>query len=250
MFARYRSSFVPLACGLTFMLGAGTAAAHDEGHDSRSKEPRLSLQAAAASEVAQDTVEITLAVELEGADQADIARRLTETLNATLKDARGQAGIEARNGAYHLWSNTDRDGKITAWRGRAEVILKSTDPGAAAALAARLSDRMPISGIAFSLSPKARAAEEKRLLNEAADAFRQRADAAAEAFGFADYRIRRLDLSGSGVVYAQQRPQGMAMRASFASDAAPELEAGTATVTVTVQGEVALLNSDTATPRQ
>lgn len=210
------------------------------------REPRLSLQAAATSEVAQDTVTITLAAELEGADQADVAQRLTAALNATLKDARGHNAITARNGAYRLWPSTDRDGKITAWRGLAEVLLESTDLGAAAELAARLSNKMPISRIAFSLSPEARAKEEKRLLEEAAQAFRQRARDAASAFGFVDYRIRQIELGGSGVEYAQHAPVVGAMRASFAADAAPDLEAGKATVTVTVQGEVALLTTDTA----
>lgn len=241
----------PALWGLAASCAVSAAYAHDGDHERKAREPRLSLQAAAAAEVAQDTVTITLASELEGPDQADVAKRLTEVLNATLKDARGQQGIEARNGAYRLWPNTDRDGKITAWRGLAEVVLESTELGAAAELAAKLSDRMPISRMAFSLSPEARAKEEKRLLEEAAQAFRQRAGDAAQAFGFADYRIRQIDLGGSGVVYAQQAPMAGAMRASFAADqAAPELEAGKATVTVTVQGEVVLLTSDTPATQQ
>lgn len=237
----------PAVWGLAATCMVGAAYGHGAGHERKAREPRLSLQAAAASEVAQDTVTITLAAELEGPNQADVAKRLTEALNATLKEARGQQGIEARNGAYRLWPSTDRDGKITAWRGLAEVELESTEFGPAAELAARLSDRMPISRIAFSLSPEARTEEEKRLLEEAAQAFRQRASDAASAFGFADYRIRQIDLGGSGVVYAQQPQATGALRASFAAaDAAPELEAGKTTVTVTVQGEVVLLTSDTA----
>src|SRR5690606_26551614 len=179
--------------------------------------------------VQQDTVTITLAAELEGADQADVARRLTEQLNQTLEAARGVSDIEARNGAYRLWPNTDRDGKITAWRGRAEVLLESRNLPAAAELAAKLSGHMPISNIEFSLSPEARAAEEQRLLQEAADAFAKRAGDAAKAFGFSGYDIRKIDLGGSGTVYAKQPELAMARGAAFASDAAPpQLEAGTA----------------------
>src|SRR5690606_7672450 len=128
---------------------------------------------------------------------------------------------------------TDRDGKITAWRGRAEVVLESEDLPAASALAAKLAEHMPISNIGFSLSPKARAAEEKRLLDEAADAFSQRATDAAKAFGFSGYTIRKIDLGGSGTVYSKRPEMAMAARASFAGDAAPpQLEAGVATVTV------------------
>jgi len=236
-------SFLWAAC-LTAAASAAPALAHDHKAHDDERQPRLSLQAEASSEIAQDEVAITLATELEGADQGDVAKRLTEQLSQTLSAARGQAGIEARNGAYRLWPTTDRDGKITAWRGRAEVVLESQDLPGAAALAARLSAHMPIANVAFSLSPEARAKEEKRLLKQAADAFAQRASDAAGAFGFAGYRIRKIELGGSGTVFAKQAQPGY-LRAAMASDAAPpELEAGMATVTVTVQGEVALQTTD------
>src|SRR5690606_6412855 len=109
-------------------------------------------------------------------------------------------------------------------------------------VAAELANGMVISNVSFSLSPEARAAEEKRLLREAADAFSQRATDAAAAFGFGGYRIHKLDLGGSGAVYSK-RPEMAMMRAGFASDAAaapPQLEPGQATVSVAVQGEVVL----------
>lgn len=238
------SRFSPLALCLAASLMAAPALSHGPHEDREHRAPRLSLQAQASSEIQQDTVTITLAAELEGQDQADVARRLTEQLNKTLEAARGDKVVEARNGAYRLWPNTDRDGKITAWRGRAEVLLESKDLPAAAALASRLSGHMPIASIDFSLSPEARAAEEERLLEEAADAFAGRAGAAAKAFGFSGYDIRNIDLGGSGTVYSKGPEMAMA-RAAFSADAAPPaLEAGTATVTVSVQGEVALRTSD------
>lgn len=238
------SRFSPLALCLAASLMATPALSHGPHDDREHRAPRLSLQAQASSEIQQDTVTITLASELEGQDQAEVARRLTEQLNKTLEAARGDKVVEARNGAYRLWPNTDRDGKITAWRGRAEVLLESKDLPAAAALASRLSGHMPIANIDFSLSPEARATEEERLLEEAADAFAGRAGAAAKAFGFSGYDIRNIDLGGSGTVYSKGPEMAMA-RAAFSADAAPPaLEAGTATVTVSVQGEVALRTSD------
>jgi len=239
------SGFSPLALCLAASLLTAPAFSHGSHDDKKHRAPRLSLQAQASSDVQQDTVTITLASELEGADQADVAKRLTEHLNKTLAAARGVDGVEARNGAYRLWPNTDRDGKITAWRGRVEVLLESKDLPGAAALAAKLSGQMPISNIEFSLSPEARAAEEQRLLQEAAAAFSKRAGDAAKAFGFSGYDIRNIDLGGSGTVFSKRPEMAMARGAAFSADAAPpELEAGTATVTVSVQGEVALKTTD------
>ncbi|MGE4339868.1 MAG: SIMPL domain-containing protein [Pigmentiphaga sp.] len=225
------------------LLTTAPAAAHERPRGEHRERPAvLTLQAAASSQVVQDNVIITLASELEGAEQAEVAARLTEQLNKTLEQAGEPEGIRIRNGAWRVWPSTDRDGRITAWRGRAEVVLESRDIAAAAALAGRLTSLMAISAVSFDLSPEARATEEQRLLQEAANAFRQRATDAARAFGFEGYRIRSLNLSGDGLMVMPKAEGMMMMRAASATaDAAPpRLEPGEATVSLSVQGEVAL----------
>ncbi len=238
-----RHSLATLLC-VALSVASGATLAHDDSHrpGKDARYPRLSLQAEAVSEVPEDTVEITLAVEIEGTDQTEVARQLAERLNPSMEEAKEQSEVKVRSGGFRVWPSTDRDGKITAWRGRAELILESQNIPAASELAARLSQGMVISSLSFSLSPEARAVEEQRLLKEAAAAFSQRATDAAKAFGFDGYRIHTLNLGGGGTVFSQ-RPETLMARAAFASDAAmpaPQLEPGRARVTVMVQGEVVL----------
>lgn len=243
----------PLALAASLAAGSALAMPGPEErpgarHESDRREPRLRLQAEAVSEVPQDKVQVTLATEIEGTDQAEVSQRLTKTVNDTLAAVRDKAddAVRVRTGNYRIWPNTDRDGRVTGWRGRGEVLLESTDPAAAARLAAEAGGGMSIADVAFSLSREKRESEEKRLLTEAAQAFSQRAGEAAKAFGFAHYRIRSLDLSGSGAVFAKHQPQMMRAGLASADAAAPlEFEPGTATVTVTVQGEVVLGTSGT-----
>jgi len=242
-----------LACAIAFCLlqsagaqqaGANQAEAAARHGADRPREPKLTLQAAAASEVRQDTVTITLATEIEGASQAAVSKDLTAALDAAMKQAQGakDAGaVKVRNGAYRIWATTNRDGKVTAWRGRAEILLESKDFPAASSLAGKLADKMPVAGLSFSLSDEARQAEERRLLEQAAAAFRERALAAARAFGFNGYKICTLDLSGSGTVHAPQpRALAMAPASMEFKRADVPLEADTVTVTVSVNGTVAL----------
>lgn len=223
--------------------GPQHAAHHHAAQHASERQPVLTLQASASSQVMQDSVTITLSAELEAAQQADVARQLTERLNATLQQAGKPEGIKVRNGAWQVWPSTDRDGRITAWRGRAEVLLESREMAAAASLANSLAPYMAIASVSFELSPEAQAAEEQRLLQEVASAFSQRAEAAAAAFGFSGYEVRRLELGGSGAMPAP-RVGGMMLRASATEDAAPpQLEPGETTVSLSVQGEVALQTS-------
>ncbi|MEI2418189.1 SIMPL domain-containing protein [Orrella sp. JC864] len=216
------------------------AGRHEDGK--RQRPPELVLQAQAVAELPQDTVTITLAAERDGADQAGVGKALTAVLDEAMKQAKGDGKVSARNGSYRIWAVTNRDGQLTGWRGRVEMVLESRDFPAASALAGKLSETMPVAGIAFSLSEQARAEQERRLLEQAAQAFGERAQAAAAAFGFDGYRIRKIELGGSGAQYVRPRMQAMAASAESVSMKLADvpLQADTEMVTVSVNGTVSL----------
>jgi len=204
--------------------------------------PELTLQASASTDVQQDTVRITLAAELEAESQAKATTGLSAVLDEAVKRTRDAKGINVRTSGYNVWPSTNEKGKIQNWRARGEITLESKDFAAASALASKLSDKVAISQINFSLSREAREAAEKKLLTQAADAFLARAQAAAQAFGYSNYRVQQLELSGGGSAVPVPRPMN-AMAKGFSSAAAvadAPLEAGEITVTLSVNGTVAL----------
>ncbi|VCU70163.1 hypothetical protein PIGHUM_02230 [Pigmentiphaga humi] len=231
------SAALAAAAALPALAAAQTAL--QAAPDAANTRPTLSLSAAATSEVAQDKVTITLSNEIEGADQAKLSQQLNQVLESTLAQARRDQAVTARSGNYNVWANTDRNGRITGWRGRAELILESRDFAAASKLAGELSRQMAVSNVAFSLSREAREAEEQRLLNEAAQAFNTRATQAAKAFGFTGYAVKQLDLSGAGTVTPMPRAYAMAASAEAKTADLP-LEGGKSNVTVSVRGTVYL----------
>lgn len=243
----YHPAFMPTMrralCGTALAACAAmssAAVAQTATDAAKPDRPTLSLSAAATSEVAQDKVTITLASEIEGNDQAKLSQQLNQLLEATLAEAKRNSAVTARNGNYNVWANTDRNGRITAWRGRAELILESRDFVAASKLAGELSRQMAISNVAFSLSREAREAEEQRLLAEAAKAFTARADQAAKAFGFSGYAVKQLDLSGAGTVTPMPRAYAMAAPSMEAKAADLPLAGGKSAVSVSVRGTVYL----------
>lgn len=211
---------------------------------SSSPAPQLSLRAYAANELLQDTVTTTLAVEVEAPYQANAGKALTAALDALVKRAKEDiTKIDVRTGSYRVWGVIDNKGKTTGWRGRAEVRLESKDFEAVGALASKLADASAISGTYFSLSQERRDAEEKRLLSQAAAAFKTRALAAASAFGFSGYRINEINLSGAGGDMSSQRPAAlMTARAGKQADQLPNvpLEPDTEVVMVEVSGSILL----------
>jgi len=231
------------------LLALAPQFAYAEGVDAASEPrkakpglPLASLNAQVFETVAQDTVTIVLATQVSEAQQEAATRKLTETLDSVMKDAKAQQKVQARSGDYRVWPHTDKNGAITNWRGTAEVVLESSDFTAASKLAAQLSNRMPIAGMNFSVSKALRAEREQALLADAAKAFQARAQAVAESFGFASYRIKNVEVGGSG--YAPQPMPRMAMASSsYSAKSAADVpvEPGTETISLSMQGSVFLL---------
>jgi len=160
--------------------------------------PEMTLQAAASARVKQDTVRMTLAVEVQAQDQPATGKKLSAVLEEVMKEAADIKDVEARTGAYNVWPATNTSNKVVGWRGQGHIVLESKNFQAVAAFAAKVGDKAAISNIDFFLSRQSREAEERKLLVQAAAAFHERALAAADAFGFSGYRVSKLDLSGGG----------------------------------------------------
>lgn len=230
-----------LALAMALPMASAWAKDGEGSQPTRDRAPELTLQAQAVTKVQQDTVVLTLARQVDADSQAEVGRQLNVSLEAAMKVLRDEKGVKVRNGGYSIWPQNDRDGRISTWRGRAEILLESKDFAKASTLAAKVQDQMPIDNIAFVLSDEAQAEHEGRLLQQAADAFRHRAEAAAQAFGFKGYEIRKIELGGGGVQYEAAMPRVMMMAAKAADGAASvPLEADTVTVSVSVNGTVAL----------
>ena len=199
----------------------------------------LSLAAQASADVPQDVVDITLFYEQEAQDPASLTSVLNQRADAALRQAKGVDNVTAHSGSFTVYPSTDRDGRISAWRGRTEVVLESKDFAAASKLAGKMSDSMQVGSVTFSLSPEAQRASEQKLSTQAIASFKQQAQSSAQAFGYSGYAIREVNIGRNG---SSPRPVMMMAARSMSADAkmsAPmALEGGTSTVTVNVSGSV------------
>lgn len=235
--ARHVSSRAVVGATMVAALLMGAAQA-ETGPTTNTKFPYASLRAEAVTEVARDTVRITLAAEVRDSEQAEVAASLSRTVDSVMQQLKGQDGVKIYSGNFQVWPMNDRDGRISDWRGRAEIVLESMDFELASKLAAEVADRMPIANLDFSVAPKERARYEAELLEEAAAAFQERAAAMAKAFGFDSYTIREVRLGGAGASYQPEARRMMAMAADASGGIA--LEGGTERISLAVEGTIFL----------
>ena len=234
-----RALALAMALATPLALSLAPAAAHAQGVAQAQPSGVLSLNAQASAEVPQDVVNITLFYEQEASDPSALTNTLNQRADAALRQAKGVSGVTARTGAFSIYPSTDRDGRISAWRGRTEVVLESHDFAAASKLAGQMASNMQVGNVQFSLSPEAQRAAEQKLTGEAIASFRQQAGSAAQAFGYSGYSIREVNVGQTGVMPRPVMMMSVRAMGADAKAAAPlPLEAGTSTVTVNVSGSV------------
>lgn len=224
------------------LLGTTALVASAQGAPmERSLQPAgvLSLSAQAVTEVPTDVVRMTLAVEQEGAEPGAISSALSAKTQQALSQAKRNSAIQAESGGFTINPSTDRNGRISTWRGRSEIILQSRDFAAVSKLAGELSSQMQVQNINFSLSREAREAAEGKLTEQAVASFREKAKNTTQLFGYSGYSIREVNVSEAGSVTPMPR---MFAKAAMAMDSAPvPVEGGKAQVSVSVNGSLQML---------
>ena len=201
----------------------------------------LQLSATGQVEVQQDLLTLSLTTSREGADAAAVQAELRKAQDAALTQVKASAQpgqMDVRTGDFSVHPRYSRDGKISGWQGRAELVLEGRDFPRITQAAARATS-MTIGQVSFGLSREQRAKVEGEAQALAIERFKNRATEIAKAFGFAGYTLREVSIGGDAGGVAP-RMYGMAKdaRVSMSADAPVPVEPGKTIVQVTVSGTV------------
>lgn len=244
---RARAAVHRLAAALGATLGATlllAAAPLPAAHAQAVAAPEnvVHLSARADAEVPLDTLRIVFGARHEGPEAAAVQAQVVQALDAALAEARRAArpgAVEVRTGNFSLAPRYVPKGGTSGWVGSAELIVEGRDSEAIAALAGRLQS-MSITGTGWSLSGAQRSKTEEALAAQAIADFRAKADRTARLFGFTGWLLREVTVGADGPPPGMPRMALSARVASAAMEAPLPVEAGQATVGVTVQGSIQL----------
>ncbi len=202
----------------------------------------LTLDATAKTEVANDEMLVTLAIERDGTDLSAINQTVLSALNSALAEAKKSTGIKARMGSVWTNPNWTKDGKTSGWKVRGEVILTSQQLPILGNLIGQLGQKMQIGDIQFRLSDQARADAEKQLLKQVADQFKSKSKDATQALGFTQFNLKELNLSNGYQVSVRpmMRSKGRGADMASMSSAPAPTESGESEVSITISGSIEL----------
>lgn len=219
-------------CALFFTLLMTTVSAAETVLD------QVTLQATAATPVANDTMAVTLLAQAEAGTAREVASAVNRAMTDALKVVkRNGDGIEFQTGNYSV-SPIYSKGMTQGWRGRQELRLTSGDVAGLAELVGELQSLLQTTNMHFFTSDAVKEAAEKRLTDEAIARFRQKAEQIQRAFGARGWRLGQVHVNSGGQA---PRPLYAARMEMRSADVAPAVEAGESELSVTVSGSILLL---------
>jgi predicted secreted protein len=199
----------------------------------------IDLAAEASRPAVNDMVLATVYAEANGANPADLAKRVNLEIAEALKVIKSKPAISVKSGQQSSFPIYNQAQKIEGWRMHAELILESSDLAAVSEIIGRLQQmKLAISQVSQQPSPATKRQVEDEATRDAIRAFQSRAEVVAGVFG-KPYRIKQLSVQQNGGIAPMHMLRGGRM--AMAADAAP-IEAGESLISTTVSGQIELLD--------
>ena len=226
---------VPL---LLLLLGAGAPVVWAEAEHGLDYN-LVRLDAEAVAEVPNDQMRVLLAVEHDSRDAGALPALVNTDMRWALDIAKKHPKVRAETGEYNTrpeYAST----RIVGWRAIQQLQLEGEDFGEVTALVTELQQKLQVRSMEFMPTRETRKRVENELTTEALKAFAARAQLIAGTMGSSRYEVVEVAVGAAPQPY-QPRSRGMEMMAMKADSAPPvAVEAGTATLTITVSGQIQL----------
>lgn len=207
----------------------------------RSTGPLIEFRTDIQKSVPNDLGRVSAYAEMTGSDPAEVSRKVKIALADGFAIAKAQPGVVVKSGNTHTWPIYGKNSRtIESWRMRSEITLEARDHAALSTVLGKLQVTLAVGNLQFIPAPETRRKAEEEASLEAIEAFRAQAGRIASAL-LKPYRIRQMNIGGSNQF---PQPHPMARGAMLmAAEAAPmPAEAGESTVTVSINGQIELID--------
>lgn len=199
---------------------------------------QINLSAVASQETDNDTLVAVLSAQKEGSDPAALSDGVNRLIGQALSQAKQQPEIKVQTLGYQT-SPIYQQQRLSGWRVKQSLRLESRNSERLSQLLSGLQGTLALESISYAVSDERRQAVEEALIKQALEAFQKRAELITHQLGRQSYRLVEMSISNS-----DQPVRPMRMRASMmtveSAVAMPQLEAGSQTLRVEINGRIEL----------
>ena len=195
----------------------------------------VSLSANASKEVPQDELQVTLYAVSEADDAKTTSDEVSSRVHKALSILNNTKDLTTQTGSFNTHP-VYRKQKITGWRSRQTLEVKSTNAAELSQLLGRLQNHVLIENIRYNVSEQSRRLTENQLIDEAIANFQHRARQITNGMQRKKYRLVDMNISTS-----HPRPQLMHARMATSmaeSSSAPPIQSGKQRIEVTISGKI------------
>ncbi len=207
-------------------------------HDNETHYDRVQLSVSATAQLENDTMVATVYAQEEGAQATELSSIVNKRIRWGLELVKKYPEIKHQTNAYSsdpVYSNN----KIKGWRVRQSLRLESQDMTSMSDLLGKLQSELALQSMQFTVSPTSKNKQDEKLIDEALQAFEDRAKQVVKKLSRKNYKIVDINISTSGAQGIRPRYKMQAMAMDIA-ESAPVISAGEQTVSVTVSGNIEL----------
>lgn len=186
-------------------------------------------------QASNDLANAVLFAEAGAARASEAARSVNASMADAIKRCRENSSMVCRTGSTSTHPSYGKNGRIEGWRVRSELLVESANIAGFSDFIGRLQETLSVSHVGLRPSASTRKQAEDAAIIDTLAAFRARAALIADAMG-KPYRITRLNVAAHANV-----PMPVMRTMMMKAEAAPlPIEAGEATVSVTISGQIEL----------
>ena len=201
---------------------------------------RVNLNESAQTEVENDLLVAVVSAQAEGSEAQTPADEVNRLMDWAVSMAKGLPEVKVQTLGYRTTPIYNKN-KVRGWRVSQSLRLESRDSRLLGDLIARLQEQLQVQSIAYQVSDEQRRRHLDDLTDAALDRFQARSRAIAKAMGRSGFRLVQIHINDG-----QRNPMPMARGAMLEAASADfsvapaRIEAGTQTMTVSVNGEIEL----------
>lgn len=200
----------------------------------------IHLSAGATSEVKNDLMVVRLTTQHEAKKASEAANQVNQDMTWALKEVKRFGDIEARTEQYNTYPLYNKDSKIRAWQASQTLRLQSENMHDLSKVLLSLQARLNIQSMNFKPTKVTSKKASDALIQDALNAFNERAKLVQKALNASGYSIVEIHLNTQDHFAPIRHGAESYSMMSKSVAAAPAVESGKSTVNVTVNGKIQL----------
>ncbi|NND92972.1 MAG: SIMPL domain-containing protein [Granulosicoccus sp.] len=203
----------------------------------------FSLSSEASADVDNDLMIASLVVQQEDKDPAVLADKVNSTMAWAVDLLRPYSTLKVKTRDYQTYPryDTSQSRRLIGWRATQTLQLETDDFEVAGKAIQTLQEKLQVQGIRLTVKPATRKAAADDLIDEALNAFKERARLIQKNMGASAFKVLEVNVQsdqGNGPMFNARAEMADVMRSSAVAE--PVVEAGTSQVSVQVYGRVQL----------